>query len=214
MAKSKTRRRKNRNRKSGGGNSSTPSAAATPPKKRLGAKPILYGLIAVGAVAIGFGWWQSGKDEKAFMALVEQGKAAPGDIKVIRSDGRGHLTPGQTQRYRSRFPTSGIHEPVWTTPGVYDLPPPPTRLVHALENGHIVIYYDEPGEAAMATIEAWLDLYSAPWNGIVATKMLGLGRKLVLTAWTRRLDLDPFEPAAAAHFIDAFRGRGPENPVR
>ncbi|MDP6390924.1 MAG: DUF3105 domain-containing protein [Alphaproteobacteria bacterium] len=212
MAKSKTRRRKH-NRQAGGDQANQQSAEAAP-KKRLGAKPILYGLIALGVGAIGFGWWDSAKDERAFMALVAEGKAAPGDIKVIRSDGRGHLTPGQTQRYRSRFPTSGIHEPIWTTPGVYDLPQPPTRLVHALEHGHIVIYFDEPGDEAMATIKQWSDLYSAPWNGIVATKMLGLGRKLVLTAWTRRLDLDPFAPAAAARFIDAFRGRGPENPVR
>ena len=212
MAKSKTRRKK-RNRRAGGAQANQRPAEATP-KVRLGAKPILYGLIAVAAVAIGFGWWQSKKDEMAFMALVEQGRAAPGDVKSIRSDGGGHLSPGQPQRYRSRFPTSGIHERVWTTPGVYDLPQPPTRLVHALEHGHIVIYFDEPGDEAMATIKRWSDLYGAPWNGIVATKMLGLGRKLVLTAWTRRLDLDPFEPAAAARFIDAFRGRGPENPVR
>ena len=40
------------------------------------------------------------------------------------------------------------------------------------------------------------------------------GEAIVLTAWTKRLRLDPFDPAAAAAFIDAYRGRGPEHPVR
>jgi hypothetical protein len=35
-----------------------------------------------------------------------------------------------------------------------------------------------------------------------------------LTAWTKKLSLVQFDEAAAAAFIDAFRGRGLENPVR
>ncbi len=52
------------------------------------------------------------------------------------------------------------------------------------------------------------------WAGIVVTPKSGLGETVVLTAWTRVLRLKPFEPEAAAAFIDAFRGRGPERPVR
>ena len=44
--------------------------------------------------------------------------------------------------------------------------------------------------------------------------MAGLGQSVVLTAWAKRLDLDRFDPAPAAAFIDGYRGRGPENPVR
>jgi len=52
------------------------------------------------------------------------------------------------------------------------------------------------------------------WSGIVATPMPGIGEAVVLTAWRRMLRLDTFDAATAAAFIDAFRGRGPENPVR
>ena len=33
-------------------------------------------------------------------------------------------------------------------------------------------------------------------------------------AWRRTLTLDPFDGDAGAAFIDAYRGRGPEHPVR
>ncbi|MDP6276923.1 MAG: hypothetical protein QGI11_00225 [Nitrospinota bacterium] len=49
---------------------------------------------------------------------------------------------------------------------------------------------------------------------MIATKMAGIGVSVVLTAWTKRLNLERFDRAAAAAFIDLFRGRGPEHPVR
>ncbi|NJL86481.1 MAG: DUF3105 domain-containing protein [Leptolyngbyaceae cyanobacterium SM1_1_3] len=42
----------------------------------------------------------------------------------------------------------------------------------------------------------------------------GLGDKIVLTAWTKKLVIPEFDPQAAATFIDEYRGRSPENPVR
>lgn len=37
---------------------------------------------------------------------------------------------------------------------------------------------------------------------------------ILLTAWTKMLRLAKFDAASAAAFIDRFRGRGPEHPVR
>jgi hypothetical protein len=167
-------------------------------------------LVVAGAV---WGWWHfSARWE--FDALAAQGAGALDRMEIERDAGRDHLAPGQPFAYPHRFPTSGPHDPAWTQPGVYEVEQPPTRLVHALEHGNIVIYYDRPGEAVMAQLRDWARLYSGQWDGIVVTPARGLGEEVVLTAWTRRLRLDPFDPAAAAAFIDAFRGRGPENPVR
>jgi hypothetical protein len=44
--------------------------------------------------------------------------------------------------------------------------------------------------------------------------MSGLGEQVVLTAWTKRLMQKKFDIASAAAFIEKFRGRGPENPIR
>ena len=87
-------------------------------------------------------------------------------------------------------------------------------LVHALEHGLIVIYYDRPDPATMAILEGWADLFGGPWSGIVVAPKVGLGEAVILTAWLRLLRLAPFDADAAAAFIDENRGRGPERTVR
>ena len=83
-----------------------------------------------------------------------------------------------------------------------------------MEHGHVAIYFDQPDEEAMRLIRTWAGLFRGPWSGVIASPSPGLGQAVVLTAWQRRLRLDTFDPAAAAAFVDLFRGRGPENPVR
>ena len=170
--------------------------------------------IALAALYGAYAWWDSARIESAFMARAAEGEGALERVESSPSQGRAHLNPGQSYAYQNRFPTSGPHDPTWTPPGVYDQPQRPTQLVHALEHGNIVIYYDEPGPEVMERLERWADLYDDQWSGLVVTPAAGLGNAVVLTAWTKRLELDPFDPAAAAAFIDAYRGRGPENPVR
>ena len=78
----------------------------------------------------------------------------------------------------------------------------------------IVIYIGRPRDEDMAAMTDWAKRWDGRWDGIVITPDPGLGRRVVLTAWQRRLALDSFDPAATAAFIDAYRGRGPENAVR
>ncbi|PZO09992.1 MAG: hypothetical protein DCF25_21065 [Leptolyngbya foveolarum] len=86
--------------------------------------------------------------------------------------------------------------------------------MHSLEHGNIVVYYDQPGTEATKALESWANQFSGAWDGVVVTPKAGLGESIVLTAWTKQLNLTEFEPEAAASFIDENRGRGPENPVR
>ncbi|MFQ5972084.1 MAG: DUF3105 domain-containing protein [Alphaproteobacteria bacterium] len=152
--------------------------------------------------------------KREFASLAALGAAALSGVETEPSDGRRHLDPGERHSYAARYPTSGPHEPVWVRAGFYDEAQPPTRLVHSMEHGNVVIYYDAPGAAALETLRRWSELYTGQWDGLVVTRDSGLGSRIVLSAWTRRLELDRFDPEAAAAFIDAFRGRGPENPVR
>jgi hypothetical protein len=99
-------------------------------------------------------------------------------------------------------------------PGFYTGRQRPTQLVHSVEHGHIVIYYDAPGADTMSTLKDWTALFGGHWDGVVAVPSSGLGKAVVLTAWRKILKLDSFEPAAAAAFIDTYRGRGPEKRVR
>ena len=76
------------------------------------------------------------------------------------------------------------------------------------------MYYDEPGSEAMDTLRDWTGQFRGVWSGVLAVKRPVLGQEVVLTAWLRVFRLDPFDPTAAAAFVDLFRGRGPENAVR
>ena len=121
-------------------------------------------------------------------------------------------TDGQVA-YGTPFPTSGFMNPRPTVAGFYEEELRREPLVHSLEHGHIVIYYDEPGDEALTVLRGWTDSYQGQLDGVIAVRNPGLGEGIVLTAWERRLQLDRLDSRAAL-FIDAFRGRGPEQKVR
>ncbi len=174
-------------------------------------------VLAVIAVAILGGvwlWWSSRDDTDAFNLLVEAGRGGLSAVETVPNAGSNHLAGGQQFRYPSEFPTSGPHDPNPIAPGFYSDPRRPERLIHSLEHGMVVIYYDEPSGDTTDTIRGWTSQFRGHSSGVVAVKRDGLGQEVVLTAWLRLLRLDPFDAAAAAAFVDLFRGRGPENPVR
>lgn len=175
---------------------------------------IVLGVVALAALGLAWLWWSSRGDVDAFNLLVEAGRGGLSGVETLPNAGSNHMARGQQFRYPSQFPTSGPHDPNLLNPGFYSDPQRSERLVHSLEHGMIVMYYDEPGGAAIDTLRNWTSQFRGPWSGVVAVKRPGLGQEVVLTAWLRVFRLDPFEPAAAAAFVDLFRGRGPENSVR
>ena len=204
MAKSRTTKRSKKTTK--------PAQPQTSKSKfKAAALAIFIGV----AVLAGGGLWQTQQpDEAAFLDLVGQHEGPLKGVRTMPDLGRTHMTPGQTFEYPGPYPTSGPHSTVWTRTGVYDDLPPDVELVHALEHGNIVIYYDQIDEKDLATLEQWADLYDAQWSGIVVARNPGIGDKVVLTAWRKILSQTSFDEIAAAAFIDTYRGRGPEHPVR
>ncbi|MGR3289817.1 MAG: DUF3105 domain-containing protein [Paracoccaceae bacterium] len=91
---------------------------------------------------------------------------------------------------------------------------PKINLVHSLEHGHFVIYFENPGQEAEQFFKDWSSLYAGSFESVIAIKSPGLEEAVVLTAWTKSLRLDRFDAASAAAFVDAYRGRGPERAVR
>ncbi len=175
---------------------------------------ILAAILIVALLGGGAYWYFGNQAEGRFQELAAQGQTSLGQVQTMPDRGRRHLEPGAPFAYAERFPTSGPHDPAPTAPGVYSEPQPRTKLVHALEHGNIVIYRDSPGADADALLEEWASLYNGYWSGIVLVPEEGLGEEVVMTAWTKQLRLSTFNETAAAAFIDAYRGRGPENPVR
>ncbi len=133
------------------------------------------------------------------------------NVQTFRSEGRAHLDPGEKWEYGHYPPTSGPHDPKPVKPGFYTSPQAPEKLVHSLEHGNIVIYYEKPAPPVLRQLKNWAKRYGGKWDGVIVTPLPGLGDKVILTAWTRLLCLDPFDPVQATAFIDAFRGKGPEH---
>lgn len=216
-------------RPTGGGTGEKPAAtqqrgaarrrtAPEPPKRKpFRIKRWEGTVLAVIAVAILGGvwlWWSSRDDADAFNLMVEAGRDSLSGIETTPDTGNNHLAAGQEFRYPSVFPTSGPHAPVPILPGFYDEPQRIEGLVHSMEHGFVVIFYDEPGGDTISTLRDWTTMFRGPWSGVLAVKRPGLGEEVVLAAWQNLFRLDPFDEAAAAAFVDQFRGRGPENQVR
>lgn len=157
------------------------------------------------------GQFAEGASEEDFLMLANRGEAGLDAVVTVPDGGNDHV-PNAT--YNTDYPTTGPHDPNPLPPGFYTDEQPPDRLVHSLEHGIIVIYYDEPGSEVVDRLREWTDLYGGPWSGVLVTKMPGQGEEIVLTAWRRTLRQPTFDPAVAAAFVDLYRGRGPENPVR
>ncbi len=174
--------------------------------------PLGLAVVAIGAIAVLA--YQNRSEQVAFEPGTAEGKAALTAVETFPDNGRKHVEPGESVNYEEDFPTSGPHDPNPVVPGVYSQAQQPKQLVHSLEHGNIVVYYDQPKAQVTKALESWANQFPGAWDGVVVTPKAGLGKSVVLTAWTKQLNLSEFDPEAAASFIDEYRGRGPENPVR
>ncbi|PSR12533.1 hypothetical protein C8255_26510 [filamentous cyanobacterium CCP3] len=172
------------------------------------------GITVLMVAVIGTLWYRNRPEQVAFEPDTTIGETALVSVQTFPDQGRAHVEPGEPVDYDSDFPTSGPHDPTPVMPGVYTDVQRPEQLVHSLEHGNIVIYYDQPEAETKKALVSWAEQFSGPWEGIVVVPKAGLGQEIVLTAWTKKLVMPEFDPQTAATFIDQYRGRGPENPVR
>lgn len=136
-------------------------------------------------------------------------------LETFADEGAGHVDPGTALTYKTDPPTSGAHWPTATPPGFYAEAQPAGAVVHALEHGRIVMYYNPQSTPANVVdkLKAYAQQYPGDWDGVVVLPR-EQPEQVVLTAWRHALRLSTWDVAQAEAFIDAFRGRGPENPVR
>ena len=152
------------------------------------------------------------------------------------NDGGAHVSPGVdcrdpaqqnastncgTDPYSSLPATSGPH---WDPSGianwgVYSTPQPETQLIHNLEHGGIVIWYDPDAldAASVGTLANYVDQQTAsgisgrykfilsPWGGSDP-----LPAPVVATAWRWNLGLDTADTDAIDEFARAHYGDAPE----
>jgi len=139
-----------------------------------------------------------------------QGRAVPleADCKNPPPVQCPHLNePARYTKYNSNPPTSGPH---WGTPaawGVYPQPLPLEQLVHNLEHGGIVVYYNcrdcpELVEQLKGAVKGFKHTVLMPYYEMPS--------RIALTAWGYIDELDQFDEGRVLAFIRARIDKGPE----
>lgn len=139
-----------------------------------------------------------------------------GRVEVYASEGAAHVAVGEQVTYETNPPNSGSHYARWAPPGFYYQAIDDEIVVHNLEHGHIVVFYKP--ESLTSEDEAYISTltksYTGQWDAIIAVPRPNMDHPYVLAAWRHLLPLDTLERETLEAFSDAYRGRGPENPVR
>lgn len=164
---------------------------------------VLIAVVAVGALVYNS---LSSKVDPALARVVE----------TYPSEGANHIPTGQRVNYRTEPPNSGPHYAQWAPPGFYDRPLPDELLVHNLEHGHIIIHYrpDALTDEIERQILALTRSHTHNWAAVLAVPRPGMEHPFILAAWRHLLRLEEYDPKMVDLFIDAYIGRGPENPIR
>ena len=190
---------------------SNPSRAG---RKQAGSSSRLWIAAGVAVVAIVAFFVYGALMDEAYRQRVANADLS--DVEQFPSEGREHVPEGTRIAYRTDPPTSGPHYDKVAEPRFYEQPVNPGYLVHNLEHGHVIIYYDpeRTPEAALDYVRTLTRRYRGVWDAVLAVPRSLENEVLILTAWQHMLRLETFDPAKVDAFVDAYRGRGPENPVR
>lgn len=139
-------------------------------------------------------------------------------VERFPSEGTQHVSSGQDIDYEQSPPLSGPHYDTPTEGGFYEEPQPAGNIVHALEHGAVVIYYNETAlnESARTSLQGFADTHTGTWRSVIVVPNTNESAEsdFVLTAWRNRLYMDSYDARTVFEFLSEFLGRGPENPVR
>jgi Protein of unknown function (DUF3105) len=178
----------------------------------------IAGVLGVGAILV------------VLVLIFGSGPAANAGVQLA-DDGQTHITQGTdcrssagaaecgTDPYSSLPATSGPH---WGTPanwGVYSTPQAESQLIHNLEHGGVVIWYDpeQVDAEAVAELERFVRAQNAtgvsgrykfivsPWGGEDP-----LPSPVVATSWRWMLELEDADTAAIDEFAREHYGVAPE----
>jgi hypothetical protein len=128
-------------------------------------------------------------------------------------EGRDHIWPDHPAEYKTMPPTSGPHFPDPTSPGFYTTRPALGYLVHSLEHGSVVIYYD-PAQLSPeieVSLKELIKKNSSSEVGIIAVPATDFKDPFILTAWDKMLRLNKYDIQVVEAFLAAYLGHGPES---
>jgi hypothetical protein len=158
---------------------------------------------------------------------VAASEAGCGEVEEVEAAGNEHIEPGTPhEEYNSNPPTNGPHWPVSEVApvpgGFYDEAQVPEAVIHNLEHGQIVFWYDP--NAPQQVKDDLEDIVSDETGELVATPYEGLeDYNFYMTAWTKGpnepedsfgtghlMGCDLVSEAVIDDFRRDFQGKSPE----
>ncbi|MFD0694447.1 DUF3105 domain-containing protein [Paenibacillus sp. GCM10027628] len=135
---------------------------------------------------------------------------APIQVTADKDYGRGHSE--MPLKYEMTIPTSGTHSPHDLKFGFYTEKPPYEKLVHNLEHGDIIIYYHPDANADLLDKLRYLTNFKKAGAGVLAVPNPDVpsDQEVVVTAWTKTMQLQKFDEASVGTFIYRNIDKGPE----
>lgn len=149
-----------------------------------------------------------------FALLAPGGQTAVGEPQA--NGGQQHIETGTSGGpYSSTPAASGPHWPQPLGWGIYSTAVPQEPVIHNLEHGGIVVWYqaDQVSAEQIEELEAW----TRSWNGSERYKVLvapwgegDFGHPMAILAWTWLLNLDEVDTNLMDAFVDQHYGDAPE----
>ncbi|MFB6170786.1 MAG: DUF3105 domain-containing protein [Haloarculaceae archaeon] len=131
---------------------------------------------------------------------------------------RDHVERGTQLDYDPMPPIGGRHYGTTISDGFYEEPQTLGSLVHSLEHGAVIVYYDPAAitPEAKASLQAYANEHTGTWQSVIVvpTPVDDPQSPYVLTAWRHSLSMDDYDARVVRAFLAEYLGRGPENPVR
>jgi hypothetical protein len=141
-------------------------------------------------------------------------------VRAYTGGSSEHFAECTTIEYSTSPPVFGEHYPVWAAFKTYDFPVPLGYLVHDLEHGAVVLFYDCPEGCSdeVATAQAFIDaLPDDPRCApdvrvqVVLVPRPGLATRWAASAWGYSLNADCFDAEVFGQFYADHHAQGRED---
>lgn len=139
---------------------------------------------------------------------VGRGEAGCTEIEEHDIEGQEHVDV--TPQYQTNPPTSGNHLQTPASPGFFDEAVDPGAVVHNMEHGQIIFWYDPEAppdviDAIEAAVDQQFDASLAiPWDEIESPY------NFAMTAWGASQHCREVSQSVVDAFREEYQGRGPE----
>lgn len=125
--------------------------------------------------------------------------------------GRNHMKESEKPTYNSNPPTSGDHYADTEEWGISDTPLVVEKLVHNLEHGGIIIYYNcEKCDDLVLKLKDLTKRLAAKDRKVILTPNKNIDAKITLAAWGYYDKMNDLDEDRIWKFFDDHINRGPE----